>query len=191
MAMRDELVRRAQAGDRDALVRLVEREQAHVYTLAMAVTRNWTDAADATQETFVRMLRSLNTFRADGDAAFSTWLHRLTINVCVDDVRQRRRAPMPLHAQATAARGVPICELADNDASVQPEQRALQNESAAEVRAALATLPPAQRAAMTLRYLEDTSYEQAAALLGLPINTVKSHIHRARQSLGRRLSAAV
>src|SRR6266542_5939714 len=77
MAIQDELVRRAQGGDRDALVRLVESEQAHVYTLALAVTRNSTDAADATQETFVRMLRSLNTFRADGRAAVSTWLHRL------------------------------------------------------------------------------------------------------------------
>lgn len=191
MAVRDELVRRAQAGDRDALVRLIEREQAHVYTLAMAVTRNSTDAADATQETFVRMLRSLNTFRGDAGAAFSTWLHRLTINVCLDHLRQRRPAPMPLDAEYPAARGVAVCELADNDAWIQPEQRALQNESAAEVRAALATLPPAQRAAMTLRYLEDTSYEQAAALLGLPMNTVKSHIHRARQSLGRRLCAAV
>ena len=67
----------------------------------------------------------------------------------------------------------------------------MQNESAAEVRAALALLPAVQHVALTLHYLEDTPCEHVAAVLGLPINTVKSHIRRARQRLARRLCAPV
>ncbi len=183
-----ELVRRAQAGERDALARLVDGEQARVYTLAMAVLRSRADAADATQETLVRLLRSLHTFRGDGGAAFSTWLHRLTVNVCLDSLRRQQGAPLPL-ATTTQQGGDSgsAFEFVDTDAWVQPEQRAVQEESAAELRSALARLSAPQRVALTLLYFEDTSYEQVAATMGLPLNTVKSHVLRGKERLGRLL----
>src|SRR6266545_2302381 len=98
-----ELVRRAQAGERDALVTLVEREYARVYTLAIAVLRCPADAADATQETLVHLLRSLHTFRSDDGATLSTWLHRLTVNVCVDALRRQQRAAARRNRRARAA----------------------------------------------------------------------------------------
>jgi len=183
-----ELVRRAQAGERAALVHLVEREYARVYTLAIAVLRSRADAADATQETLVRLLRSLHTFRGDDGATFSTWLHRLTVNVCLDALRRQQRAPLPL--ATTTQQGDDsgsVIECVDNDAWVQPEQRAVQDESAAELRTALASLSAPQRDALSLLYFEDTSYEQVAATMGLPLNTVKSHALRGKERLGRLL----
>ena len=97
------LVRRAQAGERDALAQLVDAHQAQVYSLALSVMRNSADAADMTQDTFVRMLRSLSSFRGD-QATFSTWLHRLTINVCLDGLRRRQRHPVEEFSQDEQAR---------------------------------------------------------------------------------------
>ncbi len=188
MAVDDELVRRAQAGERKALVKLVEREQARVFGVGVAVTSDASDAADATQETFVRMLRSLHTFRAGDDAALSTWLHRIAINACVDSLRQRQRAPRRLYVHESPEHGVHAVDIADRDASAQPERRAMREELVSEVEAALATLPAAQRAALRLRYLEDTSCEHVALSLGLPLNTVKSHIHRGKARLRRLLA---
>jgi len=81
-----------------------------------------------------------------------------------------------------------VFECVDTDAWVQPEQRAVQDESAAELRSALASLSVPQRVALTLLYFEDTSYEQVAATMGLPLNTVKSHVLRGKERLGRLLA---
>ena len=94
---RDALVLAAQAGEQAALVSLVERHQTQVYTLCLAVMRNPADAADMTQETFVRLLRVLPTFR---DGSFSSWLHRITVNVCLDQLRRRRTGSVSLDAHA-------------------------------------------------------------------------------------------
>src|ERR1700730_10602754 len=87
-----DLVCRAQAGDRQALVGLVEAYQGPVYTLALAVMRNPADGADMTQETCVRLLRTLGTYRGDG-SSFTSWVHRMTVNRCFDSLRRKRRSP--------------------------------------------------------------------------------------------------
>src|ERR1700716_4696500 len=84
------LVRRAQAGDRDALSTLVQSQQTYVYSIAMSLMHNPADAADMTQEAFVRLMRSLGTYR--GETKFTTWLYRLVTNICLDGLR--RRGPM-------------------------------------------------------------------------------------------------
>jgi len=124
----DVLVERAQGGDRLALAQLVERHQAKVYSLALAITRNPNDAADMTQETFVKMLRSLGTYRGDA-ASFSTWLHRLTVNTCLDAMRRNRRAPVSIDLTNEDA---PARELASEDHWLEPEWRAVWRESAIE-----------------------------------------------------------
>jgi RNA polymerase sigma-70 factor (ECF subfamily) len=182
---RDALVERAQGGDRQALARLVERHQGKVHSLALAITRNPNDAADMTQETFVRVLRSLGTYRGD-EASFATWLHRLTVNVCVDAMRRNRRAPISL--DVTNEDEVKQ-EPASHDHWVEPEWRAEYRESATEVRAALRELPLAQRIALSLHYFEGSSYDQIAAVMQLPINTVKSHLLRGKQRMARLLAA--
>src|SRR2546428_6233948 len=83
------LVRRAQAGDRDALSTLVQSQQTYVYSIAMSLMHNPADAADMTQEAFIRLLRSLGTYRAE--TKFTTWLYRLVTNICLDGLRRRGR----------------------------------------------------------------------------------------------------
>jgi RNA polymerase sigma-70 factor, ECF subfamily len=184
------LVQRAQAGDRDALSALVQSQQTYVYSIAMSLMHNPADAADMTQEAFVRLLRSLGTYRAE--TKFTTWLYRLVTNICLDGLRRRGRPVDSLDEPASTQAGddaqTPGERLADSDRWTQPEEEVQLRESANEVRAALATLPPAQRLALTLHYFQDQRYEDIADVLGLPLNTVKSHIRRGKERLALVLS---
>src|SRR3982075_4149257 len=83
------LVQRAQAGDRVAVSELVQSPQTYVYSIAMTLSHNPADAADMTQEAFIRLLRSLGTYRAE--TKFTTWLYRLVTNICLDGLRRRGR----------------------------------------------------------------------------------------------------
>jgi RNA polymerase sigma-70 factor (ECF subfamily) len=173
-------VARAQAGERSAFGELIESYQTQVYSLTLAIMRNPADAADMTQETFVRMLRSIDTFRGER-ASFATWLHRLAVNVCLDTLRRRRIS--------SSLDGAP--ELPSNDRWGEPEWRAEWRELASEVHQALRDLPLPQRVALTLYYFEDRSYEGIAAVMGLPINTVKSHLLRGKERMARLLARPI
>jgi RNA polymerase sigma-70 factor (ECF subfamily) len=182
-----DLIRLAQAGDRQALVSLVEAYQGPVYSLALTVMRNPTDAADMTQETFVRLLRSLGTYRGDG-ASFAGWVHRMTVNLCLDSLRRRQRSQLWSRDQRTTPGEALEREPVSADVWVQPEWRVEMGESAREVRAALAELPRPQRQALTLHYLEDKRYDEIATTMGVPLNTVKSHILRGKERMAALLS---
>src|SRR5436309_12393154 len=97
------LVQRAQAGDREALSALVQSQQTYVYSIAMSLMHNPADAADMTQEAFVRLMRSLHTSRAE--TKFKTWLYRLVTNICLDGLRRRGRAVDSLDAPIGAQAG--------------------------------------------------------------------------------------
>src|SRR5947208_6756267 len=133
------LVRRAQAGDRAALSELVQSQQTYVYSIAMSLMHNPADAADMTQEAFVRLMRSLGTYR--GETKFTTWLYRLVTNICLDGLRRRGRPIESLDAPVSTSAGedAPTSgeRLADNDRWTHPEQELELRESAAEVLAAL------------------------------------------------------
>jgi RNA polymerase sigma-70 factor (ECF subfamily) len=177
-----DLIRRAQAGEHQALSSLVETYQGPVYSLALAVMRDRADAADMTQETFVRLLRSLSAYRGDG-ANFSSWVHRLTVNICLDALRRRQRSPVASLEQ----QGPSLREPASPDLWEQPEWRVEWREAASEIHSALARLPSSQRLALTLHYLEDRPYDEIAASMGVPLNTVKSHILRGKERMLRLL----
>jgi RNA polymerase sigma-70 factor, ECF subfamily len=178
-----DLIRRAQAGEHQALTCLVETYQGPVYSLALAVMRDRADAADMTQETFVRLLRSLTAYRGDG-SNFTSWIHRMTVNICLDALRRRQRNPMSSLEQ----QGESMREPASADVWEQPEWRVEWRESASEVHSALAELPSSQRQALTLHYLEDRPYDEIAASMGVPLNTVKSHILRGKERMLRLLA---
>ena len=187
------LVRRAQAGDRDALSTLVQSQQTYVYSIAMSLMRNPADAADMTQEAFIRLMRSLGTYRAE--TKFTTWLYRLVTNICLDGLRRRGR-PVDSLDEPSSGQGGEDAQtsgerLADTDRWSQPEQELELRESATEVRAALGSLPAAQRLALTLHYFEDLRYEDIAEVMDLPLNTVKSHIRRGKERLALVLSNPV
>ena len=134
------LVRRAQAGDRAALSELVQSQQTYVYSIAMSLMHNPADAADMTQEAFIRLMRSLGTYRAE--TKFTTWLYRLVTNICLDGLRRRGRPVDSLDEPSTGQSGEDAQSagdrLADNDRWTQPEAQVELRESATEVREALA-----------------------------------------------------
>jgi RNA polymerase sigma-70 factor (ECF subfamily) len=177
-----ETVRRAQAGDREAIADLVTGQQRYVYSIAMSLLRDPADAADLTQDAFIRMLRSLGSYR--GQTRFTTWLYRLVVNLGLDRIRQRGRPLVRLDDE-------PELDLASDDPLADAPLVAERVEQAALVRAALDELPEAQRLALTLHYFEELRYEDVAEVMGIPLNTVKSHIRRGKDRLAAVLGPAL
>ena len=178
-----ELIQRAQAGDGVALEALIVGQQRYAYSVALSVMKNPTDAADMTQEAFVRVVRALGTYREE--TKFTTWLYRLVVNVCLDELRRRKHPVDSLDGNgAWEDDDEPAHQrVADRDRWSQPESSLELRESAEELRRALAALGRAQRVALTLHYFEDMSDAEIARAMGVPTNTVKSHIHRGKAKL--------
>jgi RNA polymerase sigma-70 factor (ECF subfamily) len=178
-----ELIQRAQAGDEAALEALIVGQQRYVYSVAMGVMKNPTDAADMTQEAFVRVIRALGTYREE--TKLTTWLYRLVVNVCLDELRRRKRPVDSLDGNGSWDEDEEPAHqrVADRDRWTQPETSLELRESAGDLRRALASIGRAQRLALTLHYFEDLSDAEIAKVMGVPVNTVKSHIHRGKAKL--------
>lgn len=174
-----DLARRARAGDLRAFERLVLRYERRIYNLALRLLGSPADAEDATQEAFVRAFTSLASFR--GDSQFGTWLYRVAVNACHDELRRRKRERVD-DLGAAPARARP------GAAGTDPERMVERAEVHDLVGRALADLPAEYRAAVVLRDLHDLSYEEIADALGVAVGTVKSRIHRGRQLLRSRLA---
>ncbi|MBX3461734.1 MAG: sigma-70 family RNA polymerase sigma factor [Planctomycetes bacterium] len=171
----------AQRGDTDAFRRLLEMFQDRVMRVMTSVLHcDRGDAEDLTQEVFLRVHKGLPAF--DGGVRFVTWLHSIAMNVAISDYRRRRAqkrnrrtlsidAPLP---------GTEDLHLAPPGREVDPGERAHQREFLARVRACVGRLPEEFRAAVVLRDMESLGYEEIAAVLDLPIGTVRSRIHRGR-----------
>lgn len=175
-----ETVRRAQAGDRDAIASIVSSQQRYVYSIAMSMMRNPSDAADLTQDAFIRLMRSIGTFR--GETKFTTWLYRLVVNLSLDRLRRSGQATIRLDDD-------PELDLATSDQMVDAPSVAERREVASVVRRAVEQLPEGQRLALTLHYFEDMRYEDIADVMGVPLNTVKSHIRRGKERLSGMLAS--
>lgn len=178
---RPELIQSAQAGDPAAMTELVTSQQRYVYSVAMSLMRNQTDAADLTQEVFLRLMRSLRSYRAE--TRFTTWLYRLVVNLGLDELRRRQRRADPLTLDDDDAPDVP-----DLSRWADPVRRAIGDDEALRVRAAVQSLPVGQRLALTFHYFEDLRYEEIAQVMGVPLNTVKSYIRRGKLRLATMLS---
>lgn len=179
----DVLVRRYLDGDPSAFATLVRRHESRVFNLCLRILGNPEDARDASQETFVTALRKLTQFR--GDAAFTTWLHRVAVNACYDELRRQRRRPMlhvvPLDEQAgdrAPELGPPTPDHADDVAGT------------LDAAAALAQVPEDFRVALVLADVQDVPYEEIARILDVPLGTVKSRVHRGRVALARAMGIA-
>lgn len=166
------LVERALAGDREAFNALVLRHQTVVYRVCYRVLGNPDDAADATQEAFLRAYRRLDSFR--GQSAFKTWLMRLTVNVSLNE-RERRKPTVPLDG------GRP--DESPDPATPDPATTLVRAEAVTQLHQALQQLPQNHRAAVVLRDLEGFSYAETATALGVPEGTAKGWAHRGRARL--------
>jgi len=176
-------VARAQDGDEAAFEMLVGRHEREVFNLAWRMLGNREDALDATQDTFLRVFRSLAAFR--GDARFRTWLTGIAINVCrnrlVSVEVRARRAAVPLVADDPSGGG-PV-ELPIADPAPGPEAAAHGAELRRALERALATLSPEHREILLLHEMQGLPYEELTAVLGCRLGTVKSRLARARTAL--------
>ncbi|MGQ9826967.1 MAG: RNA polymerase sigma factor [Roseiflexus sp.] len=176
-----ELIRRAQAGDPEALTHLVLSQQQYIYSIAMSVLKNPDDAADLTQEAFIRLFRALPQY--NGESRFTTWLYRLVVNLGRDELRRRgRQAPLVSVPESDEDFDA-IDTVADDDRWSDPEVALDSQELRQEIRRALEQLEEHYRLVLTLYYFEDMKYTDIAEILDLPLNTVKSHIRRGKERL--------
>jgi RNA polymerase sigma-70 factor (ECF subfamily) len=172
------LVERARGGDQAAFRELVVLHQDRAYGLALRITRSPADAEEVAQDAFVRAWLALARFR--GESSFATWLHRIVARRALDRLSE---------LNARRGRGVEVEEAASlPDPVVAAPGGSAPGDFAAATRGRrlerlVMRLPTAQRMAVTLYYYENRSVEQAAAILGMPQNTVKTHLARARAAL--------
>ncbi len=169
------LLQRAKKGEIAAFEALVSAYERRVYSLALRSTGSEDDAADITQEVFLRVYRSLDTFR--GDSGFSTWLYRITTNLCVDLARKKNTSPTePLDIEAAA-------QLPETDQNRQPEKALENNELRKELDIALSLVSEEHRKIVILRDVAGMNYADIAAALSIEEGTVKSRLARARAAL--------
>jgi RNA polymerase sigma-70 factor (ECF subfamily) len=164
-------VHRARAGDRAAFQRLYEQHVGRVYALCLRLTGDGDEAEDRTQDAFVRAWQKLGSYR--GESAFSTWLHRLTVNVVLTE----RRASGRRAARETVA--------AADSPGAEPAPRAGLH---VDLERAIAALPPGARAVFVLYDVEGYGHEEIARMTGIAAGTSKAQLHRARRLLREALS---
>jgi RNA polymerase sigma-70 factor (ECF subfamily) len=167
-----------QRGETDAFEILVRRHEKTIFNLAYRMLGDYDDAAEVSQEVFLSAYRAIREFR--GDANFSTWLYRIAINHATTRRRtlsSRRQKIVPLHETDPLS-----------DPGLGPAEALERKEVRERVQSALNKLEPEDAAIILLRDLQDIPYEELARVLNIPIGTVKSRLHRARQALRTQLS---
>ncbi|HEX6559558.1 MAG TPA: RNA polymerase sigma factor [Longimicrobiales bacterium] len=175
VAGESDLVRQAQASDREAFDVLYERYVGRIYAVCLRMCADRQEAERLTQDAFVRAWQHLRSFR--GESAFGSWLHRLAVNVVLEDSRSTRRRTLRVHSVADPA----AHETARSSA------RATDHEMHMDLERAIAALPPGARQALVLHDIEGYKHEEIARLLGTAVGTVKAQLHRARRLLRDRL----
>lgn len=171
-----ELVDAAQNGDHDALIQLLRSIESPLYRTAFYLLRNEQDALDVTQEALLKIYRNINAY--EQKAQFMTWAQKIVSNLCIDQLRKRKpTVSVDEHEHL-------LNEYNDNHVEKTFEQSLLKK----DVYHAIHKLPDHQREVVLLRYIHDYSYKEVAHILNMPINTVKSHLFRARTQLSKLLS---
>jgi RNA polymerase sigma-70 factor (ECF subfamily) len=169
-----ELITRCLDGTPGAFDLVVERHRRAIYQLCYRFVPNHEDAADLSQEVFLRAYRGLRKFH--GHSSLSTWLYRIAVNVCLTRVGSK----LPIHEPVEGLQPV-------DEKSESPSDRILREERAARVRAAVARLPAKQRAALILRVYHEMSHQEIARSLGSSVGSVKANVFHALRNLKKRL----
>lgn len=167
------LVSKAQKGDLQAFEQLAEQHHTRIYNIALGIMGNPHDAEDAAQNVLIKLYRAIGDFRFQ--SKFSTWVYRITTNVCMDELRKKKRTV-----------SVSRDELADDAFGADeatPEAHVLSSESVSQLRCAIADLKDEHRTVIVLRDINGFSYEEIARITKCSVGTVKSRINRARTAL--------
>ena len=166
------LTRRASEGDLQAFEELYRRHLRRVYSLCLRMTQNVHEAEDLTQETFIQLFRKVGSFR--GDSAFTTWLHRLTVNQVLMHFRKRKARD-----EKTTADG----EIPEQTVSGTEDSAKMPVVDRIALGKAITQLPPGYRAVFILHDVEGHEHEEIGRLLGCSVGTSKSQLHKARMKL--------
>ena len=179
-----QLVERAQRGEKAAFELLVAKYQRKLVRLLSRFIRDPTEVEDVAQEAFIKAYRALPSFR--GDSAFYTWLYRIGINTAKNYlVAMGRRAPTVSETESADGEGSEESgQVPDYNT---PENELMSRQIAETVNRAVEDLPEELRTAITLRELEGLSYEEIASIMNCPIGTVRSRIFRAREAIAEKL----
>jgi RNA polymerase sigma-70 factor, ECF subfamily len=162
-------LRRAQEGDHDAFAEIVEQHEAMVYSLALRFFGDRSRAEEVAQDVFLQLFRSLSSIEGDSHLLF--WLRKVTTRRCIDAARRNRLRAVSL----------------EEAGEIRAAERSSDPLLGRKLRGLIDDLPDLQRAVVTLRYQEDLDPAEICRIVEMPVNTVKSHLHRALQSLRRRL----
>ncbi len=167
------LIARAQKGDNAAVEELLLYCEKRIYNTAYRFMGNEADAYDMAQESLIKIYKKLPTYRSD--ASFSSWAYRICVNTCLDELRKRKKAPVPIDYIQN--------EAADAFKSPSPETYAIAVENRETLQKAINALGEEQKSVIILRDVSGLSYEEVAHCLDISIGTVKSRICRGRQKL--------
>lgn len=177
----EELVEKSISGDLDSFNQLVQRWERPIYALAYRTIGREEDARDVVQEAFLRAFRALPGFK--GQAKFSSWLYRITLNLCRDWMRRERRTP-----ELQAPEGVDVIELAAEQGPVESvEDLVSRRDMGRRVARAMAALSEEQRTAIVLKEYQGLTFQEISDLLGVPLSTVKTRLYQGLQVLRREL----
>ncbi|MDD3270064.1 MAG: sigma-70 family RNA polymerase sigma factor [Syntrophomonadaceae bacterium] len=178
------LVKKSLQGDLEAFEELVLKYQNKVYSLSYRYMGNEEDAYDSAQEAFLKVFRSLRSFK--GNSSFGTWIFRVTSNVCLDELRRKKRKPIPLSLDEPLAtwNGNEVeKEIADPKPTVDILYE--EKERSQYIQHLLDQLKPEFKAVIILRDIQGLNYEEIAEILNCSLGTVKSRISRARNEMRR------
>ncbi len=179
-----EMIAGCKKGSRDAFNELVLKYQKQVFNIAYGMLSDYEDASDAAQEVFVKVYRSIASFK--GQASFTTWLYRICANVCNDILRKRQRRGISISLDAEESDSGAPSEIPSSEPT--PEESLEQNERQRAVRDAINSLSAEYREVIVYSDLQQLSYDEISAILRCPVGTVKSRLNRARNALRKNLS---
>ncbi len=169
------IVKKATQGDAVAFEQLMRAHEGRMYAVSLRMCGNREDALDCTQEAMLRIYRAMSSFK--GQSSFATWVYRITMNTCLDELRRRKvRTSSSLDALLDSG-------WAPSDEDDTPERHSIASEQRRTLERAIADLPEDMRAAIVLRDVQGFSYEEIAQMLTANVGTIKSRISRGREKL--------
>ena len=184
-----ELIRSFNSGSESAFDELVRRYSTQMFKLAYGFLRSHEDAEEVVQDAFVKVYKNLKTFR--GDSSFSTWLHRILLNLARNKYQWNKRRgeqqKISISEKRQSPDGGDAGDIDFADMTRSPHAMKEKSEEEERIMSAIATLPETLREAIVLRHLEDMRYEEIAGITGANIGTVKSRLSRAREALTKML----
>jgi len=177
------LIQEAIAGDDLAYKRLMQKYHDAIFNFIYRMVHDREQVEDLTQEAFIKAFGSLKSFNEE--YAFSTWLYKIATNNCIDHIRKRKLQMYSINKPIESRDSDFTFELPDE--TYEADREIIDDQRASLLKAAIDQLPEKYRRVIHLRHVDEKSYEEIAAMLKLPIGTVKAHIFRAREMLYKQL----